>query len=366
VFVASFFQSLSRVEALVYLQFLPLVQVATTEHQAGAGAVKSPHWEPAFEYTALMPTSINDVTNRLATFGSKEGEFNQSRRLGQSTIAGGQVDEGYCQGVCTDWIRRVIGGGRLLMTNPERLNSQTNRQATIQINLADRNEKFNAMIPIINQLNQAYNAQVPRYNINNNDDKITISQTLQQTVARYLTFTARPDRTYPMDTILRWRDLLREVQQTYDNTSEVGWRAFAQMLDNWHLEQRQNEERDQSSKRFSQIRIVASTDRRDYGGIRAGLNQLLQLDGFTSGRVLLLGFGLNVNGRVSGHAVAAFRQNQGTYIFFDPNFGVFRYSLQGVFSALQYLFGTAYGVPIYGEDRDRVIGNISYILFART
>ena len=82
--------------------------------------------------------------------------------------------------------------------------------------------------------------------------------------------------------------------------------------------------------------------------------------------MLLLGFGLAApNNAGTGHAVAFHRVNNTTYRFIDPNYGVFEYNLQGSYSALQYLFGTAYGTPIYGEDGWQVSGAVSHILFSQ-
>ncbi len=304
-----------------------------------------------------MPTATSEVIRRLTGFGSNIQEFVQSREGGR--LQRGQVDEGFCKGVCIDWTRRVLqGGGSAFTVKEQRKTPQTVRQATIQLNIESRNEDYNKTVAVRSRL-------VTIYNQNLAQNSVQLPLQLQTDIQEYIDFTPVPNRTYDMDRVGRWLTLLRETSQQQDHTTEVGWQAFVTMMDGEHLRLRREQVRSGSNRPFSHIRIIASRNRTQYAGITAATDELLQLDEFVASTVLLLGFGLTSNGRDTGHAVAVHRVDGAIYRLLDPNYGVFQYSLNGVASALRYLFGTAYGTPIYGEDGDRVTGAVSYILFAR-
>jgi len=275
------------------------------------------------------------------------------------SLAPGQVDEGFCKGVCVDWTRRVLQGGNSIFTQKqERIAFQTNRQATAQLNIESRNASYNKLIGVRNQLVNAYNPV-------RNQPTMQIAAPLQSSLMEYIDFQPTTNRTYNTSRVAQWLTLLSEIGETYDHTSEVGWTAFVQVMDRLHLQKRQEQQRTGSSRPFSHIRILAAAKSKQYASIRAAMNELLQLDTFVEGTVLLLGFGIRTSTSNTGHAVAVHRINLGSYRFLDPNYGVFDYNLSGVFSALLYLFGTDYGTPIYGEGTDQVTRGVSYILFGR-
>src|SRR5579863_6624414 len=91
-----------------------------------------------------MGTPTAEVIAKLTGFGSKTGEFVQSQK--SETLAAGQVDEGFCKGVCLDWTRRVLQVQPERRTDkylsfashPEHAKAQTNLQAAIQLNLDSR------------------------------------------------------------------------------------------------------------------------------------------------------------------------------------------------------------------------------------
>lgn len=316
-----------------------------------------------------MPTPTATVIQQLELRGTVEpgGYFNQTSRLEQSTVAAQQVDEGYCNGVCIDWIRRVVLGGGIVMNNPTNLNSQVWRQATTQIRIKSKTTQRSAIIGVRNDLVLVSNQQL-------NQDPKTISALLAGRVRQYINFNLRPDGRYPAESVRQWLTLLAEMRDEADHTLQVGWTAFAHNLDTYHRQQRAQAGKDNSSRPFSEIKILSSTDRRTYvGGIEGAMNELLQLDEFTPGTALLLGFGIDLaNHTKSGHAVAVYRPDVMAYLLFDPNYGVFRCPTIGrVLGALCYLFdeddrGAQEGTePIYGEDGDTVTGGVSHIVFGR-
>ena len=85
---------------------------------------------------------------------------------------------------------------------------------------------------------------------------------------------------------------------------------------------------------------------------------------------MILGFGINVPEKPSpsGHAVALLKHSIRNSIFFDPNYGIWVYNLEGARCALQYLFGnlpSRQGRPIYGEDGNVVNGEVGYTVYAK-
>jgi hypothetical protein len=62
-------------------------------------------------FTANTMTTSAQVLAQLDQLGSRLEEFDQAVRQREARLAPGQVDEGFCRGVRTDWLRRVIQGG---------------------------------------------------------------------------------------------------------------------------------------------------------------------------------------------------------------------------------------------------------------
>src|ERR1700758_5140237 len=97
-----------------------------------------------------MPDT-KEVIGKLDGWGSQEGgDFVQSTRGGRH-VAEGQVDEGFCQGVCIDWTRKVLRGGSTNYSEKHEA-SQTLRQATIQIRIEDLNAEATKKLELANTL----------------------------------------------------------------------------------------------------------------------------------------------------------------------------------------------------------------------
>jgi len=302
-----------------------------------------------------MGTLTSEVIFQLTGFGSKTDEFIQLQK-GQ-TLAQGQVDEGFCAGVCTDWARRVLGGGRAAFTQKAtRVKSQTNRQATIQLRFQGMSETRKAIVAVRNELVAVYNDHLA-------DQSFQISPQLQTKVQNYLTITVTPDRRYATSAVGQWLDLLEEMQDESDRTRPAGWAALVQGMDQRQKEKRQEDARGESHRKFSSIKIV-QTAKLSGANVKGNIDSMLSVPEFVAGTVLFMGFDLFVDNKATGHAVAAFLANNGTYQFLDPNFGIYAYDEGGLRSALYYLFSNHYhDDAIYGEDGAAVTGTTNYILF---
>ena len=295
---------------------------------------------------------------------TKEGEFIQSSRGGRHLQAG-QVDEGFCQGVCIDWIRRVLQEGKPAFSDT-RSASQTLRQATIQLTSEDKTARLNSMINLSNQLKKIWNDQI----CVKHQAEATLPEDVETQLKNYFEFAPAPNRIYKKERIKNFYESLDARSQSQNHLTEPGWQAFAQQLDTYHREQRAEAKEKESRRPFTHIKIIKSANRQHYGNSTAegALQVLLQMDEFKVKTVLQLGFGLKVNGKDEGHAVAIFRPDELRYTLFDPNYGVFTYNkINGVYSALKNLF---YKLddgkkPVYGtKPNETVTGAVSYILFA--
>ncbi len=316
-----------------------------------------------------MGTPTDDVIAKLAAFGSQVREFRQGRRLDGSGLTPGQVDDGFCRGVCIDWMRRILQSGNPAFSDDARkVTVQTLRQATIQLTIDRWDARRTEVIAIANQLGVLYNAQALLYNRDNQQDEVAIPNVLVSQVSTYLDITPSTSGKYKVTRVGQWINVLTEVVESSNHRTEVGWAAFAKMMDTYHLEKRKEQLRNAPSKRpFSHIRILASSDREAHGkgSIFAALAALFSMEQFVRKNVLIINFELIDQGRLSGHAVALYKRNDGGFYFFDPNYGVFNYTgNRGVLNALLYLFGAKeYGGPIYAESGDQITGRVSYLLF---
>ena len=304
---------------------------------------------------------VIEFLGRCGTHPAKLGKFVQSE-LGGRNVAPGQVDEGFCNGVCIDWARRVLLGGKpIFTTNVMKDGPQTLRQATIQLTVEGKNSAFNEVTETRNKLVDTYNPQ-------RNQAEVAISPQLETELQKYLDFNPVPTRKYRTERVERWLDLLNEEAARANYRTEVGWSALVHNLDDYHSRKRREEDRNPSSRPFSHIKPLKTQNRTQYDSIRAAANTLLQLNEFVANTVLILGFGLVSDNSSTGHAVAVHKLGTGRYRFLDPNYGVFDYDISGVFTALLYLFGSDYktnGGQIYGEDGYTVTGAVSYVLLGR-
>ena len=273
--------------------------------------------------------------------GTIEGEFSQKSRASEYLEGKKEFAEGFCEGVCIDWIRRVLQEGRVAFSDM-RAQSQTRRQAAVWSALQPRY----AIIALSDRVKAVYNQQLGK--------DVTLPPDLEEDLVEYymkkkIEFKCRPGRVYPRTLI---ENLYKDLDTRADSehhTTTAGWAAFAHRLDDFHRKQREKMQQEAmknapmkgaSRKPFIHIKIIDSAEETIYGSsVRVAIEKLLKLNGFQPKTALLLGFVLIHNGGKTGHAVAVFRPNDLNYVLFDPNVGVFRYKTQGeVVKALKYLF----------------------------
>src|SRR5262245_34891033 len=148
-----------------------------------------------------MGTPTAEVIEKLSMFGIKSREIVQAQRL--QFLVSGQVDEGFCKGVCLDWTRRVLQGGHHSFeklgaaASEDNLRRQTLRQATIQLNT--RSKKLVATT-WQGRRSQIRSDLVAIYNRNLDKESIPLPPDLVTRVTEFFTFTDRPAQ-YRMDRI---------------------------------------------------------------------------------------------------------------------------------------------------------------------
>jgi hypothetical protein len=335
------------------------------------GGVRPDAIEPLEISRGGTMTTPAQVLAYLDTLGGvRLDEFDQGVRQGEARITKGQVDEGFCRGVCTDWLRRVIQGGNPWYDpairrvdqqakpkkTPEQVaahkEEQTLRMATIQLRSGG-----NAVPATTFQerLGKAQDELLALYNSNLEATELAIPADLLRRVHEFQTFDDQAK--YSMTFIGQLLDALGEQVKP---DADRSWPSFAAGMDKYFAGQRGAQTRHAPKKLFSGIAAgLTQVSYENYHGLDAAADALLDADEFVPGTGVIAGFRINVpkGGKMesSGHAVAAFRHNNDLFEFFDPNYAIYRFNRAAVIKAIEYLFGT-----IYQENGWRVLTDTGF------
>jgi len=118
------------------------------------------------------------------------------------------------------------------------------------------------------------------------------------------------------------------------------WETFAAELDTFFVNQRHEMGKaDGPKKLFSNLKVVNSSPKRDYASGGVWLHELMN-HGFEVNCCSVVVFSPSAGG--TGHAVAAHQKGIDEFVFFDPNFGAFRYSKADLQKCFQHLFWSPY------------------------
>jgi hypothetical protein len=300
----------------------------------------------------------------LAGFGQTvDDDFAQGQRRVAAGILPGQVDGGFCNGVCLDWMRRVVQGGhswydpaRTARQQPlsqaqinERKIAQTMRMGTIHMRTGGDTP------PVSTPEQRLYAARgvlIDLYNANLQAEELQVPAALVRQIKEFATFDDEPNHIYSTAFLGQLIDLLNGPRAPSGQTS---WRAVAVGMDTYFNNARRGAGRNDTSRPFTGITVASHTGMTIYPGLGAATNAIFAANGFNIDTGIIAGFEIlipqpNAPARVSGHSVALFRRANNSYDFFDPNFGVYRYNQGGVTQAINYLFGTR-----YQQNGDRVL-----------
>lgn len=270
-------------------------------------------------------TKFPDIGKVLAAQGSQIGEFDQTAfNKYYDSVGGKALDSGFCAGVVTDWLRKI------LLTTGEK---------------ARRLEE---------ELYVTYNyAAIERGDAKIGEKEKTLAKAkedAEKTVMRMGTaFAKKPSWTQPGSAAASdpWY------------VKEDSWKSTATTLDSVNLRK----------KKFSSLELIASKHM-VYDGPSYWKGAIL--GGGTSAGPIDAGCGAKLGFRLpgqTGHAVAVWRRKVNTdqsdsYYFFDPNYGVFAFSKTGLGVALQILFWyDDDDTPKYKTCTSKTKTEMDYIIF---
>jgi hypothetical protein len=277
------------------------------------------------------------VPKLLKELGSPIGEFNQGAfrtDIGKSST-GAVIDKskylnkplggGYCNGVCLDWIRRV------LLSRPERadvyLTYQYETLKTKMGRTADKTGKKRSPVDSRLRAHQNVGVMADAYALTN-------------------------DLSWYEDNPGRY-----EVRGS-------DWTKGTKKLDDFFDKGRKEAKREPSAKRFSALTLDHSK-MSQYSSMAQWMNELFA-SGLQAGGATKIAFSLPGQ---SGHAVAVWQRKASAtdadaFYLFDPNFGVIAYSSDGLRAAIQLLFGTdGDHIPFYDTCSSATTQKMSVMVF---
>lgn len=303
-------------------------------------------------------TASAEVLSYLDGLGSRLDEFDQGARQAEARITAGQVDEGFCRGICTDWLRRVIQGGNPWYDPAIQRIGGPPKPTKTPAQVADRKEQQTLRMASLHmhtggntlpattfqeRLRKARKELADLYNRNLEASELAIPADLLQRVHEFQGFEDRAK--YSMGFIQKVLKSMKEMILEAD--PDQSWSSVAAAMDTHFADKRTEAGRHEPRKPFSGITAgLAQVARENYHGLDAASDALLKADGFVPGAGLIAGFRISVpKGREmqeSGHAIAVFKLNENLFYFFDPNYAIHRYTRTAVVQAIEYLFGRIY------------------------
>ncbi|MFP4891579.1 hypothetical protein [Paraburkholderia sp. EG304] len=321
---------------------------------------------------------------QLENFNMSEPQRKANAKTGALPVAGYSPDNGYCHGVCVDWIRRVLQGGRPRFgPNPEknakasydyhtRRQGQAKRQGYAWASFDKITNHYIDLANVQKQSNkaaydQAYDKYVNDYQL--------MSDVYQQLISDYndhmylgeahqvqIGYGAKLQKIFPqlktppaVLTVLQLDQLSERVLERH-NALEAPVQATAPSLSDTHKSSfaaftKNIDAKFPKKRKFGGIALLQKSPMKQYGSLLAAIEDVTNPapTDFSIGRAMTLGFGMQNGNEDSGHAVALYWHPGDFFILLDPNYGMFIYErlagAKSVGSALSYLFGTAYPEP---------------------
>jgi hypothetical protein len=346
-------------------------------------------FRPAFEKIsqeseeggAPMPRPTRDeVRSTLTSYGSKIDNFNQSESERTSTDT--RLTEGYCEGVCLDWIRRVLQGGRpsfspqaIKSDNPEqtrklKIQSQAARQAHAFLNWGSiMNQLQDQRAPVIKQ------RYVDEWN-KAKDSKIDALEELEDHLLQLITSTKASQTTIDLTptilneitqcfgiTIPRTNDATK-IEQLYNAIPKRKQKINVEKLDPGAILSRVRQDVRQEAwnqfaaassgvspkkRSFDNISLLFSEPTQENLNINTVLTKLSDVgtNDIKSSRAVKMNIGGTQAGALFFHSTASYLDpglGKNKYLFLDPNYGIFAYAdwKTGVMKAIAYLYTKVY------------------------
>ncbi len=242
---------------------------------------------------SVIGEGFNQVSFRteLAVKPTNDGKFEYYSSIGDKTLG-----NGYCSGVCLDWIRRV------LLSKPEKSNDAgylTYHSGALK------------------------------------SEKGDIKHSHEELRDRAFQTSGRMAHAWDRRNEMPWTG---PMNQTSKVVKDGQWNETASALDKSFSQLRTKADRKPSKKSFSQLKLEGSK----MDTYNSGQWYTALVNAFQPGCCALVGFDKS---NVSGHALAIWQRrietdNPDSFYLFDPNFGVFSYARGKLKSVLVYLFFT--------------------------
>jgi hypothetical protein len=256
---------------------------------------------------------------------SEIGEFNQGTfrtKLGSEKvthIGNKPLDNGYCAGVCMDWIRRVLQSK------------------------SDRDQRY---------LSYYYKALKEESDLPKGRD-LSVQKGRAYTSASTMGFT------WFVNNELKWQS----VNSGPFTTDVNAWKNAAAQMDRYFERERTEAERAKTKKPYSSLLLIDSLYKQypTAGHWMAAVDKAVKSQCCTY-------FGFNKSGQ-SGHAVTVWQRNDdvnvhGAFYLFDPNLGVFSCTKTALKTALQLMFWLDdQNIPFYDGCASKVNPEMSYRIF---
>jgi hypothetical protein len=335
---------------------------------------------------------------QLENFNQIEKERKSS--AGAMPVQGYSPDGGYCHGVCLDWVRRVLQGGRPRFgPNPQRnaeegydYNASRQAQAKRQgyawasfdvisarsldatnaqkaSNKADYDKAYDAYVAANKFLMAAHSDLVDDYNDNAHlGEAHVVKVTYGARLLKIFPQLQKPPTTL---SVKNMRTMYEKIEQRYQALQAPVKAAPIQRSDmdqrTWSAFTKNMDAKFPKGKSFGGIDLIQLHPTKSYGSLPAALASVTDPapTDFRNSRAMIVGVDMQTAKGDTGHAVAVHWHPKDFFVLLDPNYGMFIYErlagAKSVNAALSYLFGKAYPA----EPGLRVLNDINYEIFAK-
>ena len=298
------------------------------------------------------------VRDRLASLGTSLGDFNQGE-FGQnfSMIEGVNPADGYCAGVCLDWTRRVLQSGEnrnakfihyasAKNTLPSGVGTDTRQTQTLRrmataysgqgasyVTTTRKTQLISLLTPLLTAPESTYNINgqsVTGVAVPNATAKLFLAAWTP--TPNPLNLQKEPAGVVARSKIQSWLTMVTQGADPQHSALADGGREWGQ-----YSKELDDKFSTDKKRKFANIRVVTSSNQQTYGSPGVWRGELLA-NAFLDNCSTIIGVGAPGD---TGHAVAV--HLLGTdYRFFDPNYGVYKFSKESLANALQHLFGAPY------------------------
>src|SRR5262245_21239146 len=296
---------------------------------------------------------------RLAGMGTDLGNFNQTDFRGKhDQIEGVELRGGYCAGICLDWTRRVLLSppGRdstyLTYSGPKNAIGGPSREPTLRrMATAYFGQTYNYVATTrkteaLRELKGLLNFKGPMVQVSKAAAK-AIQSVFDIEDPNPFNMTMEPAGVIERTVIEGWIRDLEGSEDPQHGPLALGGREWGQY--SAELDQRYSTSK---KKTFGRISVEASSNDQTYESPKVWIPEL-RSKGFRDNCCTIISVykPTRADGpSINGHAVAV-HQLSSDYLFFDPNYGVFKYPERALAAALVVLFlrNPDTGLPVYGR-----------------